>query len=48
MRSETCHRLLNATGYMIVSAIVVLSIAYLPVMANTILSTLNIVPAHLM
>jgi len=33
---------------MIVSAIVVLSIAYLPTLAGTLLSTLNIVPAHLM
>ena len=47
MRSETYHRLLTASGYMILSAIVVMSIAYLPIMANMILSTLNIVPNHL-
>lgn len=48
MRSEAGHRVLVASGYMIVSAIVVLSIAYLPVLAGTILTTLNIVPTHLM
>ena len=48
VRNETYHRLLSASGYMILSAIVVMSIAYLPIMANTILSTLNIVPNHLM
>jgi hypothetical protein len=48
MRSETCHRLLTASGYMIISAIVVLSIAYLPVLAGSILTTLDILPTHLM
>jgi hypothetical protein len=48
MRSAAYRRVLSASGYMIVSAIVVLSIAYLPTLAGTLLSTLNIVPAHLM
>jgi len=48
VRHEACHRVLTVSGYMIVSAIVVLSIAYLPVMAGTILSALNILPDHLM
>jgi hypothetical protein len=48
MRSDTYHRALAVSGYMIGSAIVALSIASLPALAGTILSTLNIVPAHLM
>ena len=48
MHSEAYHRFLTTSGYMIVSAIVVLSIASLPTLAGTILSTLDIVPAHLM
>jgi len=48
MRSDAGHRVLTASGYMIVSAIIVLSIAYLPTLASTILTTLNIVPTHLM
>jgi hypothetical protein len=47
MHSGACHRVLAASGYMIVSAIIVLSIAYLPALASTILATLNIMPAHL-
>ncbi len=48
MHSEAYHRLLTASGYMIGSAIVALAIASLPTLAATILSTLDIVPAHLM
>ncbi|MGA8953683.1 MAG: hypothetical protein WB806_23330 [Xanthobacteraceae bacterium] len=47
MHNEPYHRVLAASGYMIVSAIIVLSIAYLPTLASTILATLNIMPAHL-
>jgi len=48
MRYEACHRVLTVSGYMIVSAIVVLSMAYLPTLAGTLLSTLDILPTHLM
>jgi|GEM_PF-4678134 len=48
MRDEAYHRALTASGYMIASAIVALSIAYLSAMAGTILTTLDILPAHLM
>ena len=48
MGSDARHRVLVASGYMFVSAIVVLSIAYLPILAGSILTTLNIVPTHLM
>jgi len=48
MRGDGYHRALAMSGYMIGSAIVALSIASLPALAGSILSTLNIVPAHLM
>ncbi len=48
MHSEAYHRVLTASGYMIVSAIVVLSMAYLPTLAGTLLTTLDILPTHLM
>jgi hypothetical protein len=48
MQNRSYHRALVMSGYMIGSAIVALSIASLPALAGAILSTLNIVPAHLM
>ncbi len=48
MHSEAYHRFLTASGYMIISAIVVLSMAYLPTLAGTLLTTLDILPTHLM
>lgn len=48
MAGAAGHRVMVASGYVILSAIVVLSIAYLPVMAGTVLSALNILPTHLM
>jgi hypothetical protein len=48
MRSEAYHRVVAASGYMIVSAIVVLSMAYLPTLAGTVLTSLDILPTHLM
>lgn len=48
MHSEAYQRVLTASGYMIVSAIVVLSMAYLPTLAGTLLATLDILPTHLM
>jgi ABC-type phosphate transport system permease subunit len=47
MHGETYYRVLSTSGSMIVSAIIVLSIAYLPTLASTILATLNILPTHL-
>jgi hypothetical protein len=47
MRSDPYQRALATSGYIIGSAIVALVIASLPALAATILSTLNIVPAHL-
>ena len=41
MHSDTYHRFLTASGYMIISAIVVLSMAYLPTLAGTLLTTLE-------
>lgn len=38
----------HRSGYMILSAIVVLSMAYLPTLAGTLLTTLDILPTHLM
>jgi hypothetical protein len=48
MHGDAYHRVLTASGYMIVSAIVVLSMAYLPTLAGTLLTTLDILPTHLM
>jgi hypothetical protein len=48
MHSEAYHRVLIASGYMIVSAIVVLAMAYLPTLAGTLLTGLEILPTHLM
>jgi len=48
MHSEAYHRFLTASSYMILSAIVVLSMAYLPTLAGTLLTTLDILPTHLM
>lgn len=48
MHSAAYHRVVTVSGYMIVSAIVVLSMAYLPTLAGTLLSTLDILPMHLM
>ena len=48
MHSEAYHRVLTTSGYMIVSAIVVLAMAYLPTLAGTLLATLDILPTHLM
>jgi hypothetical protein len=48
MHSQTYHRFVAASGYMILSAIVVLSMAYLPTLAGTLLTTLDILPTHLM
>jgi hypothetical protein len=47
IHGDAYRRFLATGGYMIVSAIIVLSIAYLPTLASTILATLNIIPAHL-
>lgn len=47
MRHEASQRLLTISGYMIISAVVVLSMAYLPAMAGAVFRTLNILPAHL-
>jgi len=46
MLSDARHRVLAASGYVIVSGIVVLAVAYLPVLAGTLLTTLNILPTH--
>jgi hypothetical protein len=48
MHSEAYHRFVAASGYMILSAIVVLSMAYLPTLAGTLLTTLDILLTHLM
>ena len=48
MHNAAYERVLAASGYMIASAIVVLSMAYLPTLAGTLLSTLDILPTHLM
>lgn len=48
MHGDTYHRFLTASGYMIISAIVVLSMASLPTLAGTLLTTLGILPTHLM
>ena len=48
MQNEAYHRVLIMSGYMIGSAIVVLSMASLPTLAGTLLTTLGILPTHLM
>ncbi len=48
MQNGSYHKALVMSGYMIGSAIVALAIASLPALAGAILTTLNIVPAHLM